>query len=102
MRQLALKLSAADLRPALVCQDCEDAVFTAWKLPASAEADSLVRLESAKRILLNAFEITGSANTLVRVEGKDSGPIRLMNNKLGGIRMTVEFGAEVDATAVAQ
>jgi hypothetical protein len=86
----------------LICQDCEDAVFTGWKLPASADADSLVRLESSRRILLNGFEITGSAKTFVLVEGKDSGAIRLMNNKTGGIQKAVEFGAEVDATAIVQ
>jgi hypothetical protein len=100
VRQLILKLAAADLRPGLVCEDCEDAVFTGWMLPASAESASLVRLESSKRVLINGFQITGSANTFVRVQGKDTSAIRLMNNKLGGIRKAVELAAEVDATAV--
>jgi polygalacturonase len=100
VRQLILRLAAADLRPALVCQDCEDAVFTGWKLPSIAEWESLVRLESSQRVLINGFEITGSANTFLRVEGKDTGAIRLMNNKLTGIRKVVDLGAGVDATAV--
>jgi hypothetical protein len=100
VKQVTVRLAAADQRPAIVCQDCEDAGFTGWIMPTKVEWDSIVRLESSKRVLLNAFDITGPVNTFVRVEGKDTGGIRLMNNKFGSIHKTVELGAEVDATAI--
>jgi glycosyl hydrolase family 28 len=100
IKGLTLKLGAPDHRPALVCQDCENAEFVEWKLPASAESESLVRLESSRRILLKGFELIGMTSTFARIEGNDSGAIRLMNNKLGGTRKSVELGENVNAGTI--
>lgn len=100
VKGLTLKLAAPDLRPALVCQDCEDSEFTGWKTPAATGAESLVRLEGAKRVSLEKFELTGAANIFLRVEGKESNAIRLKNNKLGAARKTVELAEDVVSTAI--
>jgi polygalacturonase len=97
---LTVKLGVPDLRPALVCQDCEDSEFAEWKLPADAGAESLVRLESAKRVRVKGFEVTGDAGAFVRVEGKDSEGIRLSGNRIGGTAKATELSEDVTPGAV--
>jgi len=101
VRNLTLKLSVPDLRPAMVCQDCEDSEFSQWRVPATAESESIVRLESTRRAMLKGFDVAGDANIFILVEGKDSGGIQFRNNKLGTVRKTIEFGEGVMATAIA-
>jgi hypothetical protein len=90
----------SDHRPALVFHDCENAEFVGWKLPASAESESLVRLECSRRVLLKGFELTGMTSTFARIEGTDSSAIKLANNKLGATRKSVELGQEVNAATI--
>lgn len=98
IKGLTVKLATADLRPALVCQDCEDSEFAGWKLPGSPGGESLVRLESTKRAMLRGFELSGNANVFVLVEGKDSSTIRFKNNKLGAATKPIEYGEGVIAS----
>jgi polygalacturonase len=100
VKALTLKLASPDLRPALVCQDCEDSEFTGWKLSANAGAESLVRLESAKRVSVKGFEVTGDAVAFVRVEGKESEGIRLSDNRIGATAKAAELGEDVAPGAV--
>lgn len=100
IKGLRLRLAAPDLRPALVCHDCEDAQFTGWALTADAGAESLVRLESARRVLLKGFDLAGDGGAFVRVEGRDSGRIRLEGKRPGVTKKDVELGDEVDRQAV--
>lgn len=91
IRNLTLKLSAPDKRPAVVCQNCEDVQFSAWHVPAAAGSESLVRLESTRRASIKNFEVSGHASVFVLVEGKDSRDIQLKNNRLGDITRPVVF-----------
>ena len=100
VRGVRLKLAAPDLRPALVCQDCEDSEFKGWDVPADAGAESVVRLEASRRVALEAFELRGAAETFLRVEGRESGGIRLRGKPSGAARRTVGLGEEVAVGAV--
>jgi hypothetical protein len=100
IKGLTVKLSAPDLRPALVCQDCNDSEFSAWNLTASGGAESLVRLESTRRATIRGFKLIGDPNIFVLVEGKDSRGIRFKNNKLGTATKPVEYGEGVVAAAI--
>lgn len=100
VKGLTVKLDAADRRPAVVCQDCENLEFSDWKLPASTEAESLVRLESTRRAWLTGFELLGDCATFLLIEGKESSEIRFKNNQLGGTKKIVEFGENVASTVV--
>ena len=97
VRNLTLKLSTPDMRPALVCQDCDDSEFSDWRIPGSAGSESLVRLESTRQATLKNFDVTGEANTFILVEGKDSRDIRFKNNKLATVKKMIEFGDDVVA-----
>ena len=98
VRNLTLRLSTPDMRPALVCEDCEDGEFLRWRLPANAESESLVRFESTRRATVRGFEVAGDANTFILVEGKDSRGIVFKNNRLGTVKKTIVFGQGVVAT----
>ena len=98
VKNLTLKLSTPDLRPALVCQDCQDTEFSGWHFPAVLGSESLVRLESTRRATLKGFEVSGDANTFILVEGKDSSGIQFKNNRLGAVKKTIAFGDEATAT----
>ena len=100
IKGLRLKLVSPDLRPALVCQDCVDSQFAGWRLTADAGAESLVRLESADRVLLKGFDLAGGGGAFVRVEGRGSGRIRLEGNRLGATKKSFELGDDVDRKAV--
>jgi hypothetical protein len=101
VRDVTLKLSATDMRPAIVCQDCEDSEFSRWHLPGATGSESIVRLESTRDAILKGFEVTSDTNIFILVEGKDSGGIQLRNNRLGRVKKAVEFGEGVVATAIA-
>ncbi|MEQ1762583.1 MAG: glycosyl hydrolase family 28 protein [Pyrinomonadaceae bacterium] len=92
VKHLTVKLAEPDMRPALVCQDCEDSDFVGWKIPVNTIAESSVRLESTRRVLFREFELIGDANAFILVEGKDSRDIRFRNNRLGSVGKTIEFG----------
>ncbi|HKX84834.1 MAG TPA: glycosyl hydrolase family 28 protein, partial [Pyrinomonadaceae bacterium] len=91
VKGLILKLSAPDLRPAFVCQDCEDSEFVGWRVPASTNAESSVRLESSRRLRLKEFTLTGAPNAFILVEGTDSRDIRYGNKRASTIQKAIEL-----------
>lgn len=102
VKGLTLKLSNPDDRPALVCRDCEDSVFSDWNIQASNNAESIVRFESARRTTVSQFEVLGDPTLFAIVEGKDSGLIRLKNNRLSTTVKTVQFGDGALSGAIVQ
>ena len=95
-----LHLAAPDLRPAIFCQEAEDAAFTNWKLPANADADCLVKLDSMRKALLEWFAPEGEMHTFLQVEGETSDQIGLKNNSLAGAKTAFDLSTEVKPGAV--
>jgi hypothetical protein len=91
-----LGLASADLRPAIVCDDGVGLEFANWKLPANADADCLVRLESVRQARFEGFAPEGKMRAFLRVEGRDSAQIQLNNNSLGSAENAVEFGKDAE------
>lgn len=77
VKGFAIKLAVPDFRPALVCQDCEDSQFIGLNLPSNQEMESLIRLESTKRILLKELILAGTANNFLLMEGNNNKEVRL-------------------------
>jgi hypothetical protein len=100
IKGLIIKLEMSDLRPAVVCEDCRNLEFTDWKIPASFGAESLVRFESTQTARLKGFELDGTTDTFILVEGKESRDIQQKNNKLGIVKKVIQFGKEVSAATV--
>ncbi len=93
-----LKLASADLRPALVCIDVEQAEFAGWKTTAKAGGESLVRLEQTKDVSFAKFTVAGDVIPFLRVEGSESSGISVAG--VPDAAKSVEFGAGAGPAAL--
>ena len=70
LKNVTLKVDAPDLRPALVAQDVQHLIAQNWQIPASADAECVVRLESSKGATIENVKTNGNAKQLVLSEGE--------------------------------
>jgi hypothetical protein len=68
LKNVKLTLDTPDLRPALVAQDVQKLVAENWSLPAAAEAESVIRLESSKDASIKNVRTEGKAKQLVVID----------------------------------
>jgi hypothetical protein len=68
LRNVKLTWDSPDLRPALVAQDVQKLIAETWALPASADAECVVRLESSKDARIDNVKTEGDAKQLVLTE----------------------------------
>jgi hypothetical protein len=99
LSNVSLKLASSDLRPALVCEDVQDLFCTGWKVSASADAETVIRLESVSGAKIEKLALNGRAGTLVRVNGPGSRGILVDPGASSDVARLFEFGPDVPPSA---
>jgi len=97
LKNISFHLKNNDLRPVFVCEDGKDIQMNGWNVPETNGAQAIVRLENVDGAKINGLNVKGSAQTFVRIEGKESKNVKLSKNKTPGIKKAVETSAEVKA-----
>jgi hypothetical protein len=86
---ITIHLDSNDRRPAFICEDGKDIEITGWKIPETSGAPAVIRLENVEKASITKMEVKGSADVLVKIEGKNSKGIRIENNQAPGIKKAV-------------
>ncbi len=86
---ITIHLDSNDRRPAFICEDGKDIEITGCKIPETSGAPAVIRLENVEKASITKMEVKGSADVLVKIEGKNSKGIRIENNQAPGIKKAV-------------
>ena len=100
LNNVRFRLEAADLRPALVCDDVQDLDLMGFRADGHPEAESLVRLQDTQSVLISGTRVLSPLGTFLRVEGERSQRILLNGNDLGLAGTTVSVGEKASPGAV--
>lgn len=92
-------LARPDLRPAVVCDDAEDVEISGLRAQANREAESLIRLRSARNAFVHGCRPLGEASTFLRAEGPCRS-IVLSGNDLHAAPKATETAAGVSRESV--
>ena len=95
LKNITFRIKNNDLRPVFICEDGKDIEVTGWKIPATSGAQAIVRLENVLGAVITNNDAKGKADIFVKVEGANSGGIKLAKNKLHGTTKKVEKSANV-------
>jgi hypothetical protein len=82
---ITLHLDSNDRRPAFICEDGSDITLTGWKIPETAGAPALIRLEHVENASITKMEVKGNAGVFVQAAA-NSKSIQLGKNKTPGIK----------------
>jgi hypothetical protein len=86
---ITIHLDSNDRRPAFICEDGKDIEITGCKIPETSGAPAVIRLENVEKASITKMEVKGSADVLVKIEGKNSKGIRIENNQAPGVKKAV-------------
>jgi hypothetical protein len=100
-RNVDLSFQHEDRRPALLCDDMSDLeIFSFDAQSADSTAQGLIWLKNTRGACLHGCRLKRPTKTFLRVDGKDSSKICLVNNELSNATKTVELGDDCPADAV--
>lgn len=99
---VTFKLKNNDLRPAFVCEDGIDVLFTNSNIPATTGAESVIRLENVAGATITNNKVAGTFSAFVRVEGANSKQLTLKKNKAGGAKKRIVIAAGANAEVVSR
>jgi polygalacturonase len=102
LRDVSCVADRGDERPAIVCEDVQDATFTRLTLGASAGGAPVFDLRNARQVLISGMQAPAGSRVLVQVSGADSSGIKLTADTLARGQQAVSFtgGASPDAATV--
>lgn len=102
LNNVVFTLDSADVRPAIIIDDGQNIEINQARLPVSAGAESVIRLENVTGGIIRGVNAAGDARSFVLIEGENSSGIRLSNNMTEGVQKTVSTstGAGTDAAVV--
>lgn len=88
LKNVKFILKSDDLRPAFICEDGENIKLEGWNVPASKNAQTVIRLEKTRNVMIQNAAVSGSAESFVRVEGSeaDMKSVKLKENQTGEIK----------------
>jgi polygalacturonase len=91
-----------DERPAIVCDDVQDATFAGLTVGAPAGRAPVFDLRSARQVVISGVQAPGGSRVLAQISGADSIGIKLTGDTLGQGQRAVSFtgGASPDAATV--
>jgi len=102
LNNVRFRLEAADLRPAIVCDDVQDLELTGLKADGHPKAESLLRLQDTQAALVTGARVLNPIGTFLRVEGERSNRIILKGNDLDLAGKTVSMSEKVPPNAVSK
>jgi polygalacturonase len=91
MKNVECLAESPDERPAIVCDDVEDATFDGLKLMAPSGGAPVFDLRSTRKVLITAMRAPAGAKVLVQVSGADSAGIELKANTLAPGQQALSF-----------
>jgi polygalacturonase len=93
---------APDQRPAIVCEDIDDATFTGLELSAPSGGAPVFDLRNARQVLITGMRAPQGSKVLAQISGADTSGIELKANTLDPNQRPVSFtnGAAPDAAVV--
>jgi polygalacturonase len=102
MRNVECLADSPDERPAIVCDDVEDAGFAELNLTAPAGGAPVFDLRNTRQVLVTGIHAPVGSKVLVQVSGAASSGIKLTANTLGPDQRAVSFanGAPTDSATV--
>ncbi len=102
LRHVTCIADERDERPAIVCEDVQDATFSGLALSAPAGGAPVFDLRDAQRVLISDTQAPAGSRVLALVSGADSSGIKLTADALGSGQQAVSFtgGASPDAATV--
>jgi Glycosyl hydrolases family 28 len=83
---ITFHLDSNDVRPAFICEDGKDIELTGWKIPATTNAETVIRLENVEGARITKMDVKGTAGAFVQTEGGDSKSVSMRENKTPGIK----------------
>jgi hypothetical protein len=92
--------SAADMRPAVVCDDAEQLELSGFSAQGYNGQESLIRLCQTKGVFIQGSRALGDVATFVRLEGNESRDILLKNNDLRAAKKPFESALNAPDDAV--
>lgn len=99
VRNMTLEAATPDVRPGVVCDDVEGAVFSGVRVACDAETEHAVRLQNVRNVLFEGCAPSMPCKTFLRVEGASS-DIALTGNDLRKARQAVDRAAETPSREI--
>lgn len=91
LRDLELITDKPDERPAVVCDDVEDAIFSGLDLSCPTGSAPLFDLRDTRRTFLTGMRAPAKASVFVQVSGSTSSEIALAANSIGHDQQAASF-----------
>jgi polygalacturonase len=101
LNNVRFDVAAADLRPALVFDGCEDISLQGFSAEGNSSADSLLRFVNSRDALLSACRVLTSCPAFLQVEGVASDRITIAACDLSKAASPVVFSRDARKEAVA-
>jgi polygalacturonase len=102
LRDIEYIADQPDERPAIVCDDVDDAIFSGLELTAPAAGAPVFDLRNTRRVFLTGMRAPHGSKVIAQVSGAQSSAIRLLGNALEDAQQAIELtaGAPPDAAKV--
>jgi hypothetical protein len=100
MSNVRFQVASAELRPAIVFEQVEDAAVNGLNVQGDRNAASVLRLNAAREVLMSATRLLTPAKTFLRVEGAASEGINIDGGDLTKAAELVTFADGAARSAV--
>ncbi len=100
LTDVRLEVAAPELRPAIVMDGVKDVSLLGVAVEGNAGAESVMRLQNARDVLMTATRVLNTGATALLVEGAASTNVRVEGGDWSKAAKAVSFGAEVSRGAV--
>lgn len=100
LADVRLEVASPERRPALVMDEVEDASLLGVSLEGNAQADSVMRLQNTRDVLMTATRVLKAGATALLVEGDGSTNVLVQGGDLSKAARPVRFAAGASSSAV--
>lgn len=101
LRNVECITDVADERPAIVCDDVDDAIFAGLECSASAGDAPVFDLRNTRRAFLTGMRMAEGSSSMAQVSGEESSGIQLLGNAIPkGREIRYSGGARQDSASV--
>ena len=100
LNNVRFETTAPEARPSVIFDTVEDASVNALAVRGTKEAESLLRFINVKDVLLSSCRVIAPASVFMRVEGKESGNIKIDGGDLSKAVTPIVYAANAAKGAV--